>query len=58
MSKGIDNPGKGRMAEGLAMGNPPRVGEAPSKTNEQQPVPNSTSFGVKGLAFKRVSSGY
>jgi hypothetical protein len=46
-------------AEGSALGKSvPRIGEAPSKTNEQQPVPASKEFGVKGLAFKKCTSGY
>lgn len=59
MKKGMENPGKGKTAEGCAMGaSVPKVGENPSKTNDQQPVPSNTSFGVKSLSFKKVQSGY
>lgn len=50
-------------AQGSSMGkSTPRVGEAPSKSNEQQPVmrdsSDSPNFGVKNLSFKKVTSGY
>lgn len=46
-------------AEGSAMGkSTPKVGDAPSKSNAEQPVTSNQNFTVKKLSFKKVTSGF
>ena len=46
-------------AEGSSMEKvTPKVGDAPSKTNDGQSVPANANFGLKKLAFKKCTSGY
>ena len=61
----MKNPDASKTAQGSSMSaSTPKVGsEAPSKTNDQQSAvrpenQGGDGFGVKSLAFKKVSSGY